>query len=1377
MRKQLAAPAWKSLVLLSVLLGVLALACPAYADTVVAHDEDGTEYTSISDAVASGKALTMDADWEISKAFSVSSSLSIDMNGHKISRAVDSDGALFSLKDGSSLSLTASDTATKSFSYKAYVADGTTKDATVETGGLLTGANESAFWIRKGCTVSLTNVAIAGNSAVKNANKNGGAIYVAQSGSIITLDNVKIQGNYAPKSGGGIYNGGDWISDCIGSGAYITMKNGSVISENYAVDGAGVYIDRKNSVLEGGTIRDNVASSRGGGIYSNGYNMYVKSCTITDNKAGVAGGGIFAYNAFDAYPSGIVKVLNNKRGDNSDDDVFLDDTSHYLYTTQSFLMGGSNVEAGSNIGIRFNDPSSGDRDSDERCVVKGLSGYTEGTFFLNESDKYYFKYKQSSGWLFAKKGASSFPVTFRGATTYYAAGSTVTVDASKSGDSRVFKCWDVEKSTDGIITDSNKYDPVLTFKMPTKSVNLMPAYVDPAYNVRLEVSKPVAGEALPQEGTLVLMDGSSVETGRVTVPLEWREVAQGGKETPVTGVAKSTADYTVGATIAEDVKNGVLFSRDITAANAAVWVGTEGDHTSSQAASASVDAGTGTLSVRSGTISLGKTGIERVYPSYVEVKAGASRDDVAEKVKSEAAKAWVDLADGTTSKLDVDATGEIAWPEGLFDGAGKVVDPAGGEGSQTWDVELPVVCDEKTANPKGLKKTVRVVVYPSGAETVAAPALTPAGGSLALDGDLRATVRASCATDGATIMYKIDDGKERTYSNEIVLSGVADDSKKVSVEVWAERGDILESEHVRTEYTLDDTLGKELTVNQRDTAIEPVTGSFTVKGDLGAQATITAPVWEGHVFDHWEGKDVPADAVKSDLSLTIDKFSRNLDLTAVYAPVVTGLKLGLAAPVAGQKLTGSVSKIEAAAGESMSLEDVTGYFKTNDDGNLSVTWSPADTKADYLTAYAASIALEPKASADDVDYRLSEDIKVSVNGGDTDLTASVVEVGGGYALVITFPETDGGVLEKVVQPEEKSMGFAAAEAASSLVDQDDWALEDEDGNPVLPKGVAIELADGSCLMVDVEWTSFEGFNADAEGAQTVTVKGRVQLPSYIERNDVSLDVVQTLKVAAPETVEAPAASLKEGTYKGAQRVELACATEGATIRYTTDGSEPTETSPAYTGAIEVARSVKVRARAFREGMRASATASFSYAIEHEVAFDAAGGSKVASRWVADGERAERPADPTREGHEFAGWTLDGAAYDFSEPVTGDLELVATWKKADSDKKDDDSGKKDDGSDKKDDSKKDDGKTDDSGKKGDSGGKTDGGSSANGDGSNTQVRTETTTTTVTTAAKASARDRGGLARTGDIVLGYVLPLAAAGFAAVMAASIVRKRRTQ
>lgn len=55
-----------------------------------------------------------------------------------------------------------------------------------------------------------------------------------------------------------------------------------------------------------------------------------------------------------------------------------------------------------------------------------------------------------------------------------------------------------------------------------------------------------------------------------------------------------------------------------------------------------------------------------------------------------------------------------------------------------------------------------------------------------------------------------------------------------------------------------------------------------------------------------------------------------------------------------------------------------------------------------------------------------------------------------------------------------------------------------------------------------------------------------------------------------------------------------------------------------------------------------------------------GASTVEDQVVEYGKTAERPADPTRDGYTFAGWTLDGVAYSFDTPVTGDLDLVASW---------------------------------------------------------------------------------------------------------------------
>lgn len=48
--------------------------------------------------------------------------------------------------------------------------------------------------------------------------------------------------------------------------------------------------------------------------------------------------------------------------------------------------------------------------------------------------------------------------------------------------------------------------------------------------------------------------------------------------------------------------------------------------------------------------------------------------------------------------------------------------------------------------------------------------------------------------------------------------------------------------------------------------------------------------------------------------------------------------------------------------------------------------------------------------------------------------------------------------------------------------------------------------------------------------------------------------------------------------------------------------------------------------------------------------------------VPGGELVSKPAEPTRSGYTFTGWTLDGAVFDFSTPVTQDITLVAQWSK-------------------------------------------------------------------------------------------------------------------
>lgn len=66
-------------------------------------------------------------------------------------------------------------------------------------------------------------------------------------------------------------------------------------------------------------------------------------------------------------------------------------------------------------------------------------------------------------------------------------------------------------------------------------------------------------------------------------------------------------------------------------------------------------------------------------------------------------------------------------------------------------------------------------------------------------------------------------------------------------------------------------------------------------------------------------------------------------------------------------------------------------------------------------------------------------------------------------------------------------------------------------------------------------------------------------------------------------VETPAFSIAGGEVEEGTTVTISCATEGATIYYTTDGTEPTTSSAVYSGAITVNKAMTIKAMAAKEG--------------------------------------------------------------------------------------------------------------------------------------------------------------------------------------------------
>ena len=84
------------------------------------------------------------------------------------------------------------------------------------------------------------------------------------------------------------------------------------------------------------------------------------------------------------------------------------------------------------------------------------------------------------------------------------------------------------------------------------------------------------------------------------------------------------------------------------------------------------------------------------------------------------------------------------------------------------------------------------------------------------------------------------------------------------------------------------------------------------------------------------------------------------------------------------------------------------------------------------------------------------------------------------------------------------------------------------------------------------------------------------------------------EIPPAETVATPAFDPASCAFFPSTNVALACATAGATIRYTLDGSNPSSSSTEYTAPIALTATTTVKARAYAEGMNPSAVATATY---------------------------------------------------------------------------------------------------------------------------------------------------------------------------------------
>ena len=142
------------------------------------------------------------------------------------------------------------------------------------------------------------------------------------------------------------------------------------------------------------------------------------------------------------------------------------------------------------------------------------------------------------------------------------------------------------------------------------------------------------------------------------------------------------------------------------------------------------------------------------------------------------------------------------------------------------------------------------------------------------------------------------------------------------------------------------------------------------------------------------------------------------------------------------------------------------------------------------------------------------------------------------------------------------------------------------------------------------------------------------------------------KIISVLTVSTP--SISSSSVSNGTKVTIS-GSSGATIFYTTNGSNPTESSNKYTGAFVLSNSATVKAIAMQNCRFNSSVASKSVTVtKHTVTFKDWNGSVLKTQSVFHGGAATAPANPTRTGYTFTGW--DKA---FNN-VTADLVVTAQY---------------------------------------------------------------------------------------------------------------------
>ena len=299
-----------------------------------------------------------------------------------------------------------------------------------------------------------------------------------------------------------------------------------------------------------------------------------------------------------------------------------------------------------------------------------------------------------------------------------------------------------------------------------------------------------------------------------------------------------------------------------------------------------------------------------------------------------------------------------------------------------------------------------------------------------------------------------------------------------------------------------------------------------------------------------------------------------------------------------------------------------------------ITWTSSDSTAGYNTSYTASITLTAATG-----YEFTDSTTATVLGNNA--TSITKNTDGTLTVTYDFPATAKDKLISITAPQAITVANGTAYDAMNL-----------------PATVNIVTEGNTESSAPVTWNTTAPASGSYEPSvltqQTVTLNGTVTCPDSIDDNGVLLTTTITITISAAGIVGAPTVNLAAGTYTENQSVTLTSSTEGATIYYTTDGSEPTITGgvPAGTTAVYTAPiavtgtegesiTTTIKAIAVKDRMQNSSVEKFTYTIQipvpkYEVNVTNGSGSGN----YAQGSTVTITANTAPNGQRFKDWSIE-----------------------------------------------------------------------------------------------------------------------------------------